>query len=251
MILAILQARMASTRLPGKVMAEIAGRPMIAHVVSRALDAQEIDQLVVATTTGNEDQPLADFCAVHAIDCFRGDSADVLDRFYQCADSRGASVIVRLTADCPLHDGGVIDRVVSAFIGSDAEYVSNTLPPTFPDGLDVEVFTNNALQLAWQNARSPLEREHVTPFIYGHPEFFTLKNVANETDYSSYRWTVDEAEDIDFVRAMYSEFGRDNFGMNEILELIRRRPELADFNTMYERNEGMKQQRENASGSVA
>jgi glutamate-1-semialdehyde aminotransferase/spore coat polysaccharide biosynthesis protein SpsF (cytidylyltransferase family) len=236
---AIIQARMASTRLPGKIMADIAGHPLLWYVVSRSQLAHSLHHVLVATTDQQQDDVVADFCAQYGIPCFRGDEDDVLDRYYQAAKWVQAEVVVRLTADCPLLDPAVIDRVVQTFQQGAYEYVSNTLHPTYPDGLDVEVFSFNALEQAWYHANLRSQREHVTPYIRSQPSLFRVHNVRYHQDLSHLRWTVDEPEDLEFVRRVYHELGtNDAFGMVNLLDFLHNYPELLAINAHFERNEG-------------
>lgn len=228
---------MSSSRLPGKVLADISGKPMIVHVIERARSAKTLDQVVLATTTAKEDDPLADLCFQIDIPVFRGDQTDVLDRYYQAAFQFSGEIIVRLTGDCPLLDPHVIDQVVMAFKEKPYDYVSNTLTVTYPDGLDTEVFSFEVLQRAWREARLPSEREHVTPYIYKHPELFRLNNVFNQVDLSHLRWTVDEAADLEFVRALYTRLPVD-FRMQDVVSLLQAEPELTRINMGIGRNEG-------------
>jgi len=238
-VVAIIQARMSSTRLPGKVLADVCGQPLLHHVVCRARCARTPDQVVVATSDRPADDAVVRFCEMSSVPCFRGSEEDVLDRYYQAARHFQAETVVRLTADCPLLDPDVVDRVVRAFGEGDRDYVSNTLDRTYPDGLDVEVFSFTALARAWREARLPSEREHVTPYIWKHPELFRLGNVKQEEDLSDLRWTVDEPRDLAFVRAVYRWLGpRSDFGMKEVLALLREHPELGRINAGIERNEG-------------
>lgn len=237
-IVAIIQARMSSNRLPGKIMADIAGKPMLFQVVSRAKRARNIDLAVVATSNGADDDPVEQFCQEAAIPCFRGNLDDVLDRFYQAARHFQAEIIVRLTADCPLLDPQVIDNVIDTYLKGDYQYVSNAITCTYPDGLDTEVFPFQALEQAWTEAKLRSEREHVTPYIRNHPEIFRLKNVSHTQDLSSLRWTVDEPKDLVFVRAVCDHFGKTLFGMKEILSLLEKDRELQGLNAGIQRNEG-------------
>jgi spore coat polysaccharide biosynthesis protein SpsF len=236
---AIIQARMTSTRLPGKIMADLAGEPLLFHVVNRAKRARTLDMVAVATTDRPADDAVAQFCAKAGIPCFRGSEEDVLDRYYQAARHFEADVVVRLTADCPLLDPDVIDHVVQVFQSGDYDYVSNTIQPTYPDGLDTEVFRREALEKAWREARLKSEREHVTPFIWKQPALFRIHNVRHELDLSTLRWTVDEPEDMEFVRRVYSYCATEpSFGMADVLALLRERPVLGDINASFQRNEG-------------
>jgi len=236
---AIIQARMTSTRLPGKILADIAGRPLLYHVVNRARQARLFDLVTVATTDRPTDDPTEDCCRRLGVPCFRGSETDVLDRFYRAAEASRAEVVARLTADCPLLDPPVIDSVVGMLRDGGLDYVSNTRPPTFPDGLDVEAMKRETLGRAWREAQLPSEREHVTPYIWKQPEMFRLGNVANDKDYSKMRWTVDEPADLEFVRRVYAHFGADaRFGMPEIVALLEKEPEIQLVNAGFERNEG-------------
>jgi spore coat polysaccharide biosynthesis protein SpsF len=236
---AIIQARMASTRLPGKILADIAGQPLLYHVLKRAQQARTLDLVTVATTDRSSDEPTELCCLNLGVPCFRGNEVDVLDRYYRAAEKFAAEAVVRLTADCPLLDPQVVDKGVVFFQSGSYDYVCNDQPPTYPDGLDVEVFRHDALARAWREARLPSEREHVTPYIWKQPELFHLGRFDNDTDYSNLRWTVDEPADLDFVRRVYAHFGATaQFGMAEILDLLAKKPEVQTVNAGFERNEG-------------
>lgn len=234
----ILQARMGSTRLPNKVMADLAGEPLLARVIQRAQAISGVDQVVVATTTAERDRPLLDLARRYGADALAGSEDDVLDRYTQTARAFGAQVIVRVTGDCPLLDPQVSGRVLARFCQGDVDYASNTLTPTFPDGLDTEVFSRAALERAWREAQLTSEREHVTPYIWKNPDKFRLANVTNDVNLFGWRWTVDEPADLEFVRAVYSHFETPQFGMQDILNLLREHPELSDINAGFARNEG-------------
>lgn len=234
----IIQARMGSSRLPGKVMMDIAGYPMLWHVVNRVLRSKRTDKVMVATTTEPKDDQIEQFCVSSKVACFRGSSEDVLDRYYQAASSVGASAIVRITADCPLVDPEVIDRVVRAYEAGTFSYVSNVEPPTYPDGLDTEVFSMEALKMAWNEAALRSEREHVTPYLRKNPERFPPANIVNSKDLSGLRWTVDQQEDLELVREVYRLLGTDHFSMDAVLALFVKNPQLSGINTGIARNEG-------------
>jgi glutamate-1-semialdehyde 2,1-aminomutase/spore coat polysaccharide biosynthesis protein SpsF len=215
---------------------------MIQRVVDRLRQAAAVDLVVVATSDRPGDDALAEYCAEHGIEFFRGSAEDVLDRFYRAAARYDAGVVVRVTGDCPLLDPHVVDEVVEAFGRKDYQYVTNTLRGTYPDGLDVEVFSFDALAEAWRDARLPAEREHVTPYLRTSGRF-RVHNVENAVDLSArdLRWTVDHPVDLDFVRAVYARLwadGRPPFGMADVLELLDKEPALVAVNRGIVRNEG-------------
>ncbi|TMQ21281.1 MAG: aminotransferase class III-fold pyridoxal phosphate-dependent enzyme [Candidatus Rokuibacteriota bacterium] len=241
MIAAIVQARLGSTRLPGKTLMDVAGRPLLGHLVERTRRIPGLDAVVLATTGRPADRALADFAGAYGLPVYAGSEEDVLDRFYQAARRFGVSVVVRVTPDCPLLDPAVAGLVLRRFLDAAGEldYASNTQPPTFPDGQDTEVFSAAALARAWREARLPSEREHVTPYIWKHPDRFRLANVRHAEDLSRMRWTVDEAADLEFVRRVFARLGADRpFGMGEVLDLLRREPALLDINRSLTRNDG-------------
>ena len=224
---------MGSTRLPGKVMMDLAGEPVLARVVDRTRRARSLGETVVATTTDSSDDVIQKFCDRHGYPCFRGSGEDVLDRYYQAAQTYNADVIVRITSDCPLIDPTVVDRVVGEFLArqSVVDYASNAFPTrTFPRGLDTEVMSFDALKRAWTEDKDPVTREHVTPFIQRHPDRFRVHGVASETDYSDLRWTVDTPEDLQFVRCVYDHFGNDQFTWREVLSVLEQHSEWSSIN---------------------
>jgi len=251
-IVAIIQARMASSRLPGKVLLDIAGQPMLAHVVERTRRATTLAEVVVATTNDPDDDPIAAFCAARDYPFHRGSTHDVLDRF------------VRITADCPVIDPEVIDKTVTAFLGVSGlpaaaskdgttptptgrptsvpfpyDFVANRLPPpwgrTYPIGLDTEVCTFAGLELAWKEATQPHQREHVMPFFYEQPQRFRILLVNHDKDYGSLRWTVDTPEDLALLRHIFAKFaGREFFSWLDILELVKSEPELMRLNAQVQ-----------------
>ena len=234
-VVAIIQARMGSTRLPGKVLSAIGGEPMLAHVVRRVQRAGSVELTVVAATAGEVDEPIVKECERLGVAIYRGSELDVLDRFYRVACHFGAEAVVRITSDCPLIDPGVIDRVVVTFLDWWPDYASNVLRRTYPRGLDTEVVTLEALETAWHEAAEPYERVHVTPYFYKHPERFRLLSVTREPhsglDASRYRWTVDTAEDLVLVREIHRQLGDgETFGWTDVLDLLERNPGLADLN---------------------
>ena len=237
--LCIVQARVGSTRLPGKTLMKLGGKPVLEHVLARTAAARTVSETVVATGIGRENLPIVRLCAAGGVRVFCGSEHDVLDRFYQLARLVRPDNIVRVTADCPLLDPCVIDLVVRAHIRAGADYTSNILPPTFPDGQDVEVFTFSVLEKTWRMAALPSDREHVTPFIRKRGRMFRLRSVRHTFDLSGKRWTLDNPEDMKFISAVYREFGgKTVFGMAEVLRLLEKKPRLEKINRGISRNEG-------------
>lgn len=232
-VVAIIQARMGSTRLPGKVLLDLAGEPILGRVMNRTQRAQTLVEVVVATTVQPVDDAIVRLCAERGWPCFRGSEEDVLDRYYQTAMAHQADVVVRITSDCPLIEPEVIDRVVREFLDlqPEVDYSCNVLPRrTFPRGLDTEVMRFDVLERAWREDHNPAWREHVTPYIYHNPDLFRIHGVTNEVDYSHLRWTVDTPEDLDFVRRIYDHFGHDHFTWQEVLEVLEEHPEWLEIN---------------------
>lgn len=222
-VLAIIQARMGSTRLPQKVMMDLAGEPMLARVVSRTARSGSLTGIVVATTDDPGDDAIVGLCRRRGWDWFRGSRDDVLDRYYRAATQYSADTVVRVTSDCPLIEPEIVDRVVEKFSEPvPADYACNSRlhPRTFPVGQDVEVMSFHALERAWREDGNPAWREHVTPYIYYHPEKFRVRNLVNAEDLSSMRWTVDTPEDLAFVRRVYGHFGHDRFTWRDVLEVL-------------------------------
>ena len=234
-VIAIIQARMGSSRLPGKVLKDIVGVPMLMREVMRVRRAQTVGQVIVATTVEPGDDPIADVCRSKGIPYYRGDSMDVLDRYYQAAMFFGAETIVRLTGDCPLIDPQEIDRTVRAFFDAGVDFAANRLPPpwkrTTPIGMDTEVVTFEGLSRAWREADSKHAREHVMPFFYEQEGRFSILLVDHEPDLSRYRLTVDTPEDLSLVRLIYEFFdGNDEFSLQEIITVLEDRPDWLALN---------------------
>lgn len=264
-ILAIIQARISSTRLPGKIILDIGGQPMLVRVAERTRRAKTISKVVIATTKDSSDDIVEELCAKHGYLFYRGSQYDVLDRYYQAARQFNADVIVRVTGDCPMIDPQIIDETVTAFLGNNGmqiqktsafpwDLATNRLPPpchrTYPIGLDTEVCTFQALERAWKEANQPYQREHVMPYLYD-PEravifrlsdigknksvpssFFRVLCLEHDPDYGSYRWTVDTPEDLELARQIYAHFSnRDDFTWHDILDLFQQKPELAAINS--------------------
>jgi len=222
---------MGSTRLPGKVLRELAGETMLARVVKRLRCSKLIDEVLIATTDRPNDDAIIADCRRSSVAVFRGDQDDVLDRYFKAAKSTGAEVVVRITSDCPLIDPAITDKTIRAFLDKSPDYASNTIVRTYPRGLDAEVLSISALTRAWQEARRPYEREHVTPYILEHPEEFVMLPVVGDRDYSAHRWTVDMPEDLEFVQAIYNRMmDREEFSWREVLDVLDREPELLELN---------------------
>ncbi len=233
---------MGSTRFPGKVLEPIAGRPSLLRITDRLAGAAGLDGLFVLTSTRSTDDPIAHLCGQAGIDCVRGAESDVLDRFYLALTQVGAERVIRVTADCPLIDAGVIDELLALHDQAPglayASVATGALPPSagyrrFPDGLDAEVLLAAALAEAWQESRDPFDREHVTPFIWRQPQRFPAARLECESDHGAERWTVDFPEDLEFVRAVYARLGADDFGWRDVLELLEREPELRQLNLVH------------------
>jgi spore coat polysaccharide biosynthesis protein SpsF len=237
-IVTVIQARSGSTRLPGKVMLDILGKPLLIRMVERVQASKLAGTLVIATTEESEDDLIANLCAQNNIHCYRGSSLDLLDRHYQAAKLFDAEAVVKIPSDCPLIDPAVIDKVLQYFIENDFDYVSNLHPATYPDGNDVEVMKFAAIEKAWKEAEKPFEREHTTPYLWENPEKFTLANIPWETglDYSmSHRWTIDYPEDFVFIKSIYEHLYpvNPNFGLQDILNLTEQRPDIFALNSKY------------------
>lgn len=240
MILGLLQARVSSTRLPGKVILPLLGKPMILRQLERLRRVRQIDKLVLATSNDPSDDPLAALCTKESIECFRGSLDDVLDRFYQAARAHQPDYVVRLTGDCPLADPEIIDDLISYFLDMGGDYASNCLEPTFPDGLDAEIVRFSCLETAWKEATLPSQREHVTPFIHQQPGRFRIGCTKSNTDLSELRWTVDEPVDFELVTRIYEALYPQNpdFSTSDILTLLELNPRLRSMNVGIMRNEG-------------
>jgi len=240
MILAILQARFSSSRLPGKALKPILGKAMLLHQIERIQHSQMIDKLVVATSTNPSDDNIEKMCLNNNIEVFRGDLDNVLDRFYQCARLYSPKYIVRLTGDCPLTDWKTIDKVVQHCSEGGFDYIKTS--EKFPDGLDVGIMTALALKIAWKNAKLPSEMEHVTQYIGKNPNLFKNGEYDCDQDLSHHRWTVDEPEDFILVKSIYKALYQKNplFLTNDILELFQEQPDLTIINNSFTRNEGLK-----------
>lgn len=239
-IIAVIQARISSTRLPGKILKKIEGKTILEHVINRVKAAKNLDDVIVATTVKKEDLEIVKLCAGLGISVFCGSEDDVLDRYYQTARLFKANHIVRITSDCPLIDFKIIDDVTDLYFKEKVDYVSNTIPETFPDGEDVEVFSLKVLKTAWKNAKMSSEREHVTPYIKNNPNIFKIVNLKFNINLNNKRWTIDEPEDFEFIKIIYKNlYSEDSlFGMRKILNFLKKHPEIEKINKNIIRNEG-------------
>jgi spore coat polysaccharide biosynthesis protein SpsF len=231
-VVAIVQARMGSTRLPGKVLMDLGGESVLGRVVRRLRRATLVDEIVVATTDSVADDAIIRECDWLDVGSFRGSEHDVLDRYYQATRACSARTVVRITSDCPVIDAELVDETIRVFRDKRADYTSNVFPRTYPRGLDIEVFSLSALERAWQEAHEPYQREHVTPYFYEHPELFRLASLCGPTDYSQYRWTLDTAEDLDLLRTIYARLGNSgDFSWRDAIKVMEREPQLAELNS--------------------
>lgn len=238
MVVAIIQARMGSSRLPGKVLMNIEGTSMIKFMYDRVKQSKLVDKIILATTINEIDNPIFNLCKKENILCFRGSENDVLDRYYKAALPHKPDIIVRLTADCPLIDPKLIDKTINLFIDKKVDYASNTVPPEikkFPDGSDVEVFSFKNLRKSWINSTDPKEREHVTFYFWKSNNNFTTALLENKFDWGKYRITIDYKEDFILFKKIVKRLKEKNkFGhINEIIEIFENEPELFKINSMY------------------
>lgn len=232
------QARMGSTRLPGKVLKPILGKPLLYYLLERLTQVTQADRIVVLTSTQKIDNSIEELCRQCNILCFRGSEDDVLDRYYQAGQKWHPDAIVRITGDCPLIDPAVVDEIISVYRTEypQWDYVSNVAKRTFPRGLDVEVFSRAALETAYRQAETPAEREHVTLFIHRHPELFHQRNVELPINLSQYRLTVDTPEDFELIRRLIEHLYPKNpqFSLQDIMSLIKQHPEWVKINAHIE-----------------
>lgn len=235
-IVAIVQARLGSTRLPGKVLFNLEGKPILWHVVNRLKASEMLNRIVIATSNEIEDDKIEKFCIENNIDCFRGSENDVLDRYYQTAKLYNAESIVRITSDCPLIDPEVTDRVIREFIDKKNDYDagSNTIVRTFPRGLDTEIVHFSILEKIWHDSKLENEREHVTLHLYNNKDKYNLLSITNNFDLSYMRWTIDEHDDYKFLKEVYSRLydkqSSKVFLLNDILKLLESKPEISEIN---------------------
>ena len=236
---AIIQARCGSTRFPNKVFALIDGKPLLWHVVNRLQYATKIDDIIVATTISEKDDKIEEWCKDNCIHFFRGSEENVLNRYYCASEAYPSEYVVRITADDPFKEPKVIDAVIKKLVEEGYDHVTNNLPPSFPEGLDCEAFKKSALDRSEKEAETAFEREHVTQYIYHHPEIFKIGNVSNGENLSYLRWTVDKAVDFEMVKAVYAHRNPTNKGillMDEILDILKAYPEIEKINSEVERS---------------
>ena len=237
----IIQARVGSTRLPGKVLMNIDdNNPLLYYVVKQLQYAKRIDTIIIATTTLEEDNKIVEFSHKIGINCFRGSPKDVLDRYYQCAKEFSLSTIVRVTADNPFIDPTIVDQVIEKFNSNSYDYVTNHIPRTFPQGTETEVFSFKALKLAWNGAQKSSEREHVTPYFYNNPHKFRIFVVRHSKDLSYLRWTVDNQDDYKLAQTIALKIKKRPILMTDIIKLLSQEPHLVDINKEYVLDEGYK-----------
>jgi spore coat polysaccharide biosynthesis protein SpsF len=236
-VVAIIQARMGSTRFPGKVLETIGRRTLLECCTQRVLQASSVDDVVIATSDLATDQPIADLARRKGWSVFRGSEADVLDRYHGAARAAEADIVVRITSDCPLVDPTILNTAIELYASSSpaVDYVSNVISPrTFPQGLDVEVFGLHTLERAWLEDQNPAWREHVTPYIYRHPDRFRLRGFWSDPDYAHHRWTVDTPDDLKLVRRIYEYFGNADFGWMDAMRAVESNPAWAELNRHVE-----------------
>ena len=240
MIGCIIQARIGSTRLPGKAMLSVENNKTILHFVIKQLqNCKLVDKIIIATTTLEDDKQIVNLSKDLGIDCFRGSSDNVLDRHYQCAKEYSVSTIVRIPSDKPLIDPEIVDSVINSFKNNSCDYITNFLPnPTFPSGTEVEVFSMNGLERVWKKAKLPSEREHVTNYFSNHEDEFEIAHIENSKNLSYLRFAVDRMEDLELVRLIVSKIKKRPILMKNIVDLFNKEPELVKINKNVNRDEG-------------
>jgi spore coat polysaccharide biosynthesis protein SpsF len=231
-VIAIVQARTGSTRLPGKVLMDLAGEPMLVRVIERTRRSLRVTAVVVATSAERRDDAIAELSRQRSWTCFRGSENDVLDRYYRAAREHGADLVVRITSDCPLTDPELVDAHIDRLLNrwNAVDFVTNMMRESYPLGLAVEAMPFDVLERMHRMTVKPEWREHVTTLAYTRPELFVADQVIHDEDLSKIRWTVDTPEDLQLVREIYGHFGNDRFSWQEALTYYRQRPELADLN---------------------
>ncbi len=235
---AIVQARCGAARFPNKVFALIDNKPLLWHVVERLKFANTVDDIIVATTTNPRDDAIEKWCRDNKVKCFRGSENDVLNRYYSAAKKFPSDYVVRITADDPFKEPTVIDAVVGVLVDEKLDYATNNFPPSYPEGLDCEAFTQNVLEIMEKNATEETEREHVTQFIFHHPDEFRIKNISSPVMLKQHRWTIDTEADYQFVLAIYAARKKKDkpLFMDEILEILQENPSLQEINSSVKRS---------------
>lgn len=236
-VVCIVQARVGSTRLPGKVLKNICGKTVLEHCINRLKRVKYINEIIVATTTLDKDDAIVKECKILGVKCFRGSEEDVLSRYYYAAKENYADAVVRITSDCPLVDSVVTENIIKYYIenAEDYDYVSNTIDRTYPRGLDTEVFSFNALEKSFKEAKSERDREHVTPYIWDNKDIFNIYQYKNNNDNSELRWTLDTEEDFKVISFIFENFKSNSyFGMKEIINLLKKNPEIIEINKCIE-----------------
>ena len=242
----IIQARTRSERLPNKVLKEIENLPMICHIINRVKKAKNIDQIILATSNTDTDKILLDIAKKFKIIGFAGEEKDVLDRFYNAAIAYAANPIVRITGDCPLVDPILLDKMVEFYQANDYDYMSNTIERTFPDGLDIEIFSSEVLKISNKEAKWLSEREHVTPYILKNQNDFRVYNYKNKQNLSNLRWCVDEEDDLIMIKSIFQEMKPNQFfSTDDVLKIILEKPDISKINSGIATNEGYKKSLQN------
>ncbi|MEX1013232.1 MAG: glycosyltransferase family protein [Waddliaceae bacterium] len=238
-IVIIVQTRMGSSRLPGKALLPVLDRPLLSYQIERLTRVKSATRLLIATTTKPQDKEICDLCKKEGIACFRGDEQNVLERYLQAAKSVESDVIVRITGDCPLIDPEIVDKVIQYYLSGSFDYVSNTLKWSWPRGMDVEVFSMKALEMAFSSANSSYDQEHVTPFFYHNPKIFKLGSVVNDVDHSHLRLTVDTKEDFMLIAEILTRLYPQNpkFTFDDIASLLAKNPQLVELNAAVKQKE--------------
>ena len=239
----IIQARVGSRRLPGKVFSEINGKPILHYVIKRVESANLIDNLIIETTTNSQDEKIVEFCKTNNLNYFCGSEDDVLDRYYQCAKKFKCDPIIRISADSPLIDPIIIDNCIQKYSNSNYDFLSNTIQPIdnawienyngFPIGMAVEIFSYNTLEKIWNEANKPNQREHVTEYIWENPEKFKIGFIKNDDDLSSMRLVVDYPEDFTLIKTILEKFPLENSNIQEIFSFLKKNPKLLEINSKY------------------
>lgn len=233
-VLAIIQARMGSTRLPGKILKEVNGKPLLAYQIERVRQSKCIEKIVIATTVEQKDDQIVAFCEQYNLEYYRGPEKDVLARYYKAAEQFGGDIIVRLTSDCPIIDPVVIDETICYYIehATEFDYVSNTIERTYPRGLDTEVFSRKSLAKSYKEAKLERDREHVTSYMYSNLEKFRIGSISNPQYFGNHRWTVDTSEDFQLVELILSNLYSENqlFKMKDVIELLDKHPDWFQLN---------------------